>query len=502
MTKNQKPNKKPEKPTHDSQSLVKFYYGLYQCLYHLSNLTGGTKTDKQPLFSYKVRELDHMFLPAMAAWTDYWDRCHETNELWRKKQIENLVHHYNYCIGSITCHLRTLGPSAISAADLSQARKWAKQSYKKKFRNFIFDKVDQMVQNLFKIKKTPVTKKKVASNTEQGSPSSDRKETPAVKEAASGSSNEKTQESVASGAGSASTPSRRKRSASSLEPSSPQSAQGAPKRSSNDCTEVNEVTASGSTSTPLKRKRRASESKAHSPQSAPTTPKRSKATTFAEKVKSPKQNSNVEIPKQKSKAGNTPATVMNFPRLNKNQRGAGMHDVWEIPKVIRNILILGDSNLSRVSNHKRSDTQVASYSGLNLLRLVELFKAFKYGPFSDTPGQKPSHVVLNVGLNDRKCKFSTIEVSLRKMILAAKATFPDSKISIYQQPFDSRLKQVERSGLLALNNAIADICKTHDCNCIPALPTKKFKVAESDNLIHWSDTCANDTMDHFFKHLN
>ena len=533
MRRTQKTNKKVD----DDTSTVKYLFGLYQCLHHLSFLTRDASNGKAPLFSRNVADLDRMFMPALTAWNPYyWKICHQTNEQWRKTQIKNLIDHYNYCMDQYLGVLSSLRFLADLSKDMIQARKWARQSYKKKFQNSLFYKVDQMVRKLYepkslkdqascihstfenekkkkekkKAKKTGNTEKATASDPKQGPPSSERKETPAAKEAVAGTSSEwrevtrngrgasapRSEVVGTSGSELASTPVKRKRGNSESGSPSPRSAHTAPKRAS-----VEEVL-SEPASTPNNKTRGRTLSGPPSPGSDPMTPKRTKSATFAEKVKSPMKSPKTGT---NSKPKNEPA-ILNFPKLpgqGQYKKGQDMHSFWYIPKVFRNILILGDSNMARPSNFKRDDVQIASYSGCNLSKMHKLIENFKFGSFSENPGRKPSHVVFSIGLNDRGLADSTILMSLKKLILAAKAEFPDSKISFYQQPFDSRLKQQEKSALTTLNDSIETLCKSHACHCIPPLPTRMFKVCNSESYkIHWTSDCANATMNHFFKHLN
>merc|ERR1711875_177753 len=63
------------------------------------------------------------------------------------EQIGNLTEHYNWSIevlkGSISSHLLT---QSDMMQYLNQTKKWAKQHFKRKFPNHLFEQVDQMVR--------------------------------------------------------------------------------------------------------------------------------------------------------------------------------------------------------------------------------------------------------------------------------------------------------------------------------------------------------------------
>ena len=503
--------KQRQRSQDDANSPVKYLYGLYQCLHHLSILTTDAGSGKAPLFSRKVDELDRFFMPALTSWNPYyWKICHQTNEQWRKTQIQNLTAHYEFCMDQYQGVLSSLGYPDNLPKHMDQAKKWAKQAYKKKFRKHLFDKVELMVLKLFepqslkvkascvhlalqeKIKKLEKAKAKnaekaTASDPMEGLPSSNRKETPAEKEAVAGTSSEWTEVTRNRRHSSVPrTPAKEK---------APAEKKAQPK-TSGEKTGKKLVTEPEQASTPSKRKRNSSSSETTSPQSSPKlASKRSKDSTYAEKLKSPNFKRNAPTQKEKP-------SITRFPKLKDNQRGMGMHDVWNIPKVLKDILVLGDSNLGRASFVQRKDAQICSFPGLKLQSLIKLLENFKFGPKSQNPGRIPSHVVLSVGINDRGLSPNTTNVTVQKVINKAKAEFPGSKISFYQIPFDTRMTEEEKSNLESLNNAIESHGRAKGCNVIPALPKQKFSLAKQTDLVHWSENCANATIDHFFEHLN
>ena len=414
-------------PSQDPDSPVKLLFGLYQCLHHLSFLTGNANPDSRQPFSRKVEELDRFFIPALPTWNSLFKkRCHETNEKWRQEQIGNLTEHYQWCIEALTGSISAYRLTRSELLNnLNQAKKWAKQHFKGKFKIHIFDKVDQMVRNFTVSETTAKGPKPSTSSQIQAEPKvKDRSEV-------------------------TSTP-KRKRSHPSISETSPPPAQ---------------------------------------------TPKRQKPSSYAEKTKSPTFRPNASTQKD------NPA-VTRFPNLKPNQRGKNITEAWKIPKITKDILILGTSNLSRISFVSRRDTQVLSYPGLKLAQMVMLLKAFAFGPKSSNPGRQPSHVILSVGINDRGLSPSTNEVELKKVIQEAKRQFPESKIGIYQQPFDQNLSSKEKSTLKEFSDTVQKQCKAQGLNCIPKIPQSKFAVVGRNDHIHWTENCANATVEHFFEHLN
>ena len=182
-------------------------------------------------------------------------------------------------------------------------------------------------------------------------------------------------------------------------------------------------------------------------------------------------------------------------------QGQAIHSKWWLPKVTKDILVLGTSNLSKISWFSRRDAEVHSYPGLKLWQLVNLLKAFKHGHGSADPGLKPSKVVISVGLNDRGCTPEYNESTLKQMVNLALKKFKGSQIYLAQIPFGSHLPEREKRTLKCHNRAILEISKRHaNVHVIPLLPARKFQLGRDG--IHWTENCANAMIDHYFQHLN
>ena len=462
---------RPSQDTDEPENpVVKLLFGLYQCLHHLSFLNGEAGNDKRRPFDRKVEELDRFIIPALPTLnTKFKKDCHATNERWRDEQIANLKDHYTWSIdvlkGSISAHF--LSHSELFE-HLKAARQWAKRNFRKKFQAKIFGEVDQMVQKLI-------------STTVKGPAPGNSNKIPAETKAPASPETPAPQAKKPPAPAGTSAPEVEKTPAPAVDPTPG----------------MGKVPTQAATSTPLKRKRcRRSTGEASSPPVSPSetnSQKRSKTLSYADTAKSP----NIR-PHAKNTQKDSPS-VTKFRKLQNHERGQKMLSVWEIPKVVKDILVLGTSNLARISFVERKDAQVISYSGLKLEPLRKLLAAFKFGKDSKDAGRQPSHVVISVGLCDKGFSHKSNRINLTKVIHEAKRQFPKSKISFYQQPFDPRLSTDDKNTLEKLNGAIEELCKAHDLNCIPRLPKNKFAVVNDQ--IHWTEDCANATVEHFFQHL-
>lgn len=195
------------------------------------------------------------------------------------------------------------------------------------------------------------------------------------------------------------------------------------------------------------------------------------------------------------------ACVKKFPNLGQRVKGQAIHSVWEIPKITKDILVLGTSNLARITSVGRRDAQVISYPGLKLAQLFRLLEAFKYGALSKSPGLKPSKVIISVGLCDRHLSVKTNEINLKKVVNEAKRQFPDSQVYLAKTPFGRHLDEEEKNTLRSHNALMDELANKHDnVHVIPYLPVGKFQLNRDG--IHWTENCANAIINHYWQHLN
>lgn len=95
--------------------------------------------------------------------------------------------------------------------------------------------------------------------------------------------------------------------------------------------------------------------------------------------------------------------------------------VWEL-KVVKPIVLIGDSNLARIPQYNNPYVQVDSFPGANFLHIARVLQ--KLSPNSNT--QK---VILLVGLNNSEQLFQqTSKKQLQELWRAATAVFPNASI--------------------------------------------------------------------------
>ena len=99
---------------------------------------------------------------------------------------------------------------------------------------------------------------------------------------------------------------------------------------------------------------------------------------------------------------------------------------WQLPPLTKSILIIGDSNLSKVKEIRQSalnSCQIISFPGAKYKDLYEILKQI------DCPQGHVKHLVLSIGINNRaQNAFSTANKDIRNLIYQANDKFPKAKL--------------------------------------------------------------------------
>ena len=445
-----------------SSSPIKTFFQILQCLHHLANLLAdqGGAGSSPKAFSRKQKELNYYIRPAIPNSTIL-KVIRGASSDWATTVTQGLITHYRTEIEVLK--------GSLSAWRISQAEKvlyrnkaleWARRNFGKKLRKSSLENWDHILNTFC----APSIKK--PQNSNQGNASGNTQQVAVERRACPVSESGR-------GEGGHSTPQKRKRTSFSPTQSHP------PKRAI----------------TPQKPLQNRTAPKPMKPPS-PTTAQPS----YARVARSP-PNSTIRQSPPCRNLFNTHPSVQRFGRLGREQRGNKIHEAWEIPRVMKPVLILGDSNLSRVTEVKRHEAQIVSYPGLKLDHLLKLLQGFKHGSDSQNPSLKPRKVVFVVGVNDRGLSSATNSFNLKKVVNEAGKVFPGSKIMVLQNQFSDTLDREEKNTLRKLNEDITFLSNKKDVAFIPPLDRNKFEIGWHDN-IHWTERCANRTIDHIFRFLN
>ena len=175
----------------------------------------------------------------------------------------------------------------------------------------------------------------------------------------------------------------------------------------------------------------------------------------------------------------------NQPRCNPAPDGKKAN--WTLEPT-QSILIIGDSNLAKITTYTQENLQIESYPGMRFDHVGPLLE-------KTNRNEKVSHCIISVGINDRgRSGMDHTKKAINRSIKEAKNTFPCASIIIPLINYSTRLSPGEKQQLDRINQEISK--KLH----IPKLEQTNFKT-KPDN-IHWLPTTGDAILAHWLCCLN
>ncbi|KAL3872513.1 hypothetical protein ACJMK2_035739 [Sinanodonta woodiana] len=161
----------------------------------------------------------------------------------------------------------------------------------------------------------------------------------------------------------------------------------------------------------------------------------------------------------------------------------GSKSDWSLPKISFPILVIGDSNLARITNTTEHPVQIEAFPGANISYITQLLDSYKYE-------SKPQRIVVNVGIND-KGNMNTNQTfqEMKHLFKVARERFPHSKLFVTKILISEQLEvrnSKEAENIKRLNENMSKI------QGVTVLDTgiAKEVVFHRDG-IHWSPRSAN-----------
>lgn len=177
---------------------------------------------------------------------------------------------------------------------------------------------------------------------------------------------------------------------------------------------------------------------------------------------------------------------------------------WQVPIASSKVVVIGDSNLSRVQVDKIdspvNSVEIHSYPGARFFHLSNMFLE------SPRPQDNPSHVILSIGINSRGNKPNTNSDQIKQLISASSKLFPNAQIYIPQINYSANLPAQQRATLDSINNTIMRMAGDSDLESFGTIPTLvpiHFEINPNDtHSIHWTTNTANNMVSHWLEYLN
>lgn len=203
------------------------------------------------------------------------------------------------------------------------------------------------------------------------------------------------------------------------------------------------------------------------------------------------QTTSPTIPKQ------TYATIVSSPtKSGRVTRHNGPKSDWDIPKITSADLIIGDSNLAKMTNLAHKNVQVEAYPGAKIKHMIELVRNYRYQ-------EKPKRIILSVGINDRDNSNTTaVGQSMKDLLRTTRGKFPNSEIFIAMIPI---------SEILQINNSKAAYNLYQLNTTIPKIQIEGVKTLYTGNRdvmvfsrdgIHWSPKSAQFVLQHWYEQMD
>lgn len=194
--------------------------------------------------------------------------------------------------------------------------------------------------------------------------------------------------------------------------------------------------------------------------------------------------------------GPIPAEVVKHPKQDAHAKFTDWH--IQKPKPGTKTLILGDSNLSRITNRPSKLTEIQSYPGARTEHMVAMLNKTQKQPLDS----KINNVVLAFGTNDANSKtpMGSIERDIKRMSTLAKSKFPRAQISLAEVVVSatSPLHLVQKAE--QINEIIRKIKTTQ---IIPRPHSARVVLEAGDrSKVHWTRESANMILKHWHQCLN
>jgi len=179
------------------------------------------------------------------------------------------------------------------------------------------------------------------------------------------------------------------------------------------------------------------------------------------------------------------------------RKSGGCKSDWTWPVCDKKILIVGDSNLARITKPTPVNMDIVSFPGANFQNFIDMLKKFEQSLKSNvSPIPAPEKIMLNVGINNRNSNPDSTSIrNFNTLVGHLTKCFPSSIIYFAEINFSASLYPHQRLNLSALNEAFKKQEDLLKIMFIDKFPHSEFKT-EADN-IHWTMETANLLFDHW-----
>ena len=168
---------------------------------------------------------------------------------------------------------------------------------------------------------------------------------------------------------------------------------------------------------------------------------------------------------------------------------------WLWPKSQKPTLVIGASNLTRITKSPSDQVEIHSYPGGRFQNFTDMLKRHDGKNVQNT-----KHIILHIGINDRASDPESTSIrNFKTMMGHVVDKFPNSSIHPVVINYSKKLSTLHRTNLDKLNAAIVQYPNVQS---IPKLHDSYFKIDEHDRTgIHWNTESANAFLSHWISNL-
>ena len=162
---------------------------------------------------------------------------------------------------------------------------------------------------------------------------------------------------------------------------------------------------------------------------------------------------------------------------------------WQWPKTNRPIVIIGDSNIARISRGPSDQIEAHSYAGANFRNMYDMLSSF------EMPSTAPEHLIISLGINNRDTGWQTTSFkNIKSLNHKLHQLYPSTtKIHWVELNHSPRLTSNQKANISKMNDTFKK------WSFIPQIRESQFKIDKGDTLhIHWSNETANYLLNHWF----
>jgi ribA/ribD-fused uncharacterized protein len=171
---------------------------------------------------------------------------------------------------------------------------------------------------------------------------------------------------------------------------------------------------------------------------------------------------------------------------------------WKWPVVREDILIIGASNLGRITSSPLDQIQIESFPGAHFQNFTDMLRL----PHQNKTTNNPKQIILDIGINDRCSNVhTTAGRNLTTMVNKLADRNQSSEMYLIEINYSDQLTKQERSNLDAINKTMFELeSQSERIHVIRKLHPSKFQTTP-DN-IHWTKNTANSMIRHWLDSLN